>query len=32
MRVKVEGKVIAASFMKIEGRGMFVGLKERKNR
>ena len=28
MRVKVRGKAIPASFLKIEGRGMLVGAKE----
>ena len=32
VRVKVGGKVILASFLKIEGRGALVGLKDRKER
>ena len=32
VRVKVEGKVIPASFRKIEGRGTFVGAKDRRDR
>ena len=32
VRVKVEGKVIPASFLKIEGRGMLVGAKDRRER
>ena len=32
MRVKVKGKGIPTSFLKIEGRGLFVGAEEWKNR
>ena len=32
VRVKVEGKVIPASFLKIEGRGTLVGAKDRRER
>ena len=32
VRVKVEGKVIQASFLKIEGRGTLVGAKNRRER
>ena len=30
--VKVEGKVIPASFLKVEGRGTLVGAKDRRER
>ena len=30
MRVKVEGKVISASFLKIKGRGTLVGAKDQR--
>ena len=30
VRVKVEGKVILASFLKIEGKGSLVGAKDRR--
>ena len=30
MRVKIDGKVISTSFLKIEGRGTLVGAKDRK--
>ena len=32
MRVKVGGKVIPASFLKIEGRGTLVGVKDQRER
>ena len=32
VRVKVKSKVIPASFLKIDGRGMFVGVKDRRKR
>ena len=32
MRVKVRGKAIPASFLKIEGRGALVGAKDRRER
>ena len=32
MRVKVGGKVIPANFLKIEGRGMLVGVKDQRER
>ena len=32
VRVKVGDKVIPASFLKIEGRGTFVGVKDRKEK
>ena len=32
VRVKVGGKVIPASFLKVEGRGTLVGAKDRGNR
>ena len=32
MRVKVGGKVIPASFLKIEGRRMLVGAKDQRER
>ena len=32
MRVKVGGKVIPASFLKVEGRGTLVGEKDRRER
>ena len=32
MRVKVGGKVIPASFLKIEGKGTLVGAKDRRER
>ena len=31
-RVEVKGKVIATSFLKIEGRGTFVGAKDRRKK
>ena len=32
VRVKVQGKVIPTSFLKIEARGTFVGVKDRRKR
>ena len=32
MKVKVIGNVIPTSFLKIEGRGMFVGAKDRRKK
>ena len=32
MRVKIRGKAIPASFLKVEGRGTLVGVKDRRER